>query len=59
MTLYATSTFTQLWVLCQRLGDIFRMEEYLKTRVENCERAEVCVVAENAAFSWGFRVKEG
>jgi hypothetical protein len=34
------------------------MEEYKKSRVEKCERSEVCVEAKNASFSWGFRVKE-
>lgn len=58
MTLYAMSTITQMWVLCARLGDIFKMEEYKKNRVEKCERSEVCVEAKHASFSWGFRVKE-
>ena len=41
-----------------RLGDVFRMEEFKKERVENVPHEEVCVTLDNSAFSWGFRVKE-
>jgi len=58
LTLYAMSTVQQLRVLMHRLGDVFRMEEFKKERVENVPHEEVCVTLDNSAFSWGFRVKE-
>ena len=58
MTLYTMSTVTQLLVLFERLGDVFKMEEYKKVRKEDCAPTECGVTATDAAFSWGFRVKD-
>lgn len=58
VSLYAMSTLTQLTVLFERLGDVFRMEEFRKQRVEDCPLEECGVKCQDAAFSWGFRVKE-
>ena len=41
-----------------RLGEVFKMEEFKKERIENVSYEEVCVKLNNSAFSWGFRVKE-
>ena len=58
LTLYAMTTVMQLQVLMHRLGEVFRMEEFKKERIENVPYDEVCVQMQNSAFSWGFRVKE-
>jgi hypothetical protein len=58
LTLYAMTTVMQLQVLMHRLGEVFRMEEFKKERIENVAYDEVCVQLDNSAFSWGFRVKE-
>ena len=58
MSLYALSTVSQIWVLIDRLGDVFKMEEYKKERTEDCRPEECGITAVDAAFSWGFRVKE-
>jgi len=43
LTLYALSTVMQLHVLVHRLGEVFRMEEFKKERIENVPYDEVCV----------------
>jgi len=45
-------------VLFDRLGDIFKMEEFKKERNENVNFHEAGVTAIDAAFSWGYRVKQ-
>jgi hypothetical protein len=35
LTLYAMTTLTQLIVLISRLGEVFKMEEFKKERIEN------------------------
>jgi hypothetical protein len=34
------------------------MEEFKKERIEDVPKNEVCVKMKDAAFSWGFRVKQ-
>jgi ATP-binding cassette, subfamily C (CFTR/MRP), member 2 len=58
LSLYALSTVSQLWVLLERLADVFKMEEFKKERKEDCALTECGITAKDAAFSWGFRVKE-
>jgi hypothetical protein len=58
LSLYALSTSAQLLVLFDRLGDVFKMEEYKKVRKEDCAPTECGVTAKDAAFSWGYRVKD-
>jgi hypothetical protein len=45
-------------VLFDRLGDVFRMEEFKKERVEDCPVQECGVRIEDGAFGWGFKIKE-
>ena len=56
LTLYAMSTFTQLFVLFNRLADVFCMEECQRTRDET-SRENKGISIEDASFAWGFRVK--
>ena len=58
LMLYAMNTIAQLVVLFKRLGDVYKMEEYKKTRIEQVPQTEVCVQMKEAAFSWGFRLKK-
>ena len=58
LTLYAMTTLTQLMVLISRLGEVFKMEEFQKERIENVAPEECGVKFSNSAFSWGFRVKD-
>ena len=43
LTLYAMTTLMQLQVLMHRLGEVFRMEEFKKERIENVPYDEVGV----------------
>lgn len=58
LMLYAMTTSMQVIVLMQRLGEVFRMEEFKKERIEDVTYDEVEVKLMESAFSWGFRVKE-
>jgi len=47
-----------LRALVIRLGEVFKMEEFKKERLDNVPYDQVGIILESSSFSWGFRVKE-
>jgi len=58
LSLMTMTTLSQLSVMFQRLGDVFKMEEYNRERIEDVNPEQVSIKIDYASFSWGFKVKE-
>lgn len=58
ITSYALNTIYQFLAITVRLGDVFKLEEHVRTR-QNAETPEdVCIKISGGAYSWGYKVKK-
>ena len=58
MTYFAVTNLQSFLAILERLAQVFEMEEFELTRITNSEEKDICVKFTDAAFAWGYRVKE-
>ncbi len=56
MTYYSLTTMNQAAAVVYRLSEVFRMEEFKKTRNEQIMVSEAAIDIQDGEYAWGFRV---
>ena len=59
MSTYSMQTLGQSFAVMARMGEVFRLEEYQRTRSdEPAAPGEPSISIENGEYAWGFRVAD-
>jgi ABC-type multidrug transport system fused ATPase/permease subunit len=58
ITVYSVNTMFQFFAVCDRMGDVFQLEDHHSERLPAPTPQDVCVKINGGSYSWGFKVKK-
>ena len=58
LTYYSMTTIQQALAVAGRLSEVFRMEEYKRSREEQCVSGQPVIKLDKMDYAWGFRVAD-